>query len=151
MDEVHDAIDLHQQIERWSRFSASSLTFAQYVVGGSLATSFIQKSLSPEIVGVLGVIVVGASIASQRYRPDVRSRAAALRRRHLQHILREAEDLQFARKTGHPDAPTELEIVRLLSRGLTEVDRIDLDASDANEQHPPKEDKPPESASKERH
>jgi len=92
------------------------------------------------------VIVVAASITLQRYRPDVRLRAAALRRRSLEHLLREAEDLQFAQKTVQPDAPTEFEIARLLSRGLSEVDRMDLGATDASEQHAPKNDRPAEPA-----
>jgi hypothetical protein len=40
-----------------STWSARSLTFGQYVIGGVLASSFVQQKTTPQIIGVFGVLV----------------------------------------------------------------------------------------------
>src|SRR5438067_5525827 len=47
-----------ESIARWNGRADGSLVFGQYIIGGVLASSFIQQSLSPQLIGVLGVLVL---------------------------------------------------------------------------------------------
>ena len=76
-----------QSLARWSRWSANFLTFGQYVIGGVMATSFVQKALSPEIVGIFGVLVVVASLfetalSSRRQRAEHGPKSGPIGRPH---------------------------------------------------------------------
>jgi hypothetical protein len=111
----------------WNRSANSLLTFGQYIVGGVLATSFVQDSLDSRIVGLLGVLVLASSLVHQYYRPDLVARSAAERYVQLRVLIRQAEDEIFARRSETTDAKSVLEVRRLLTAGLEAIDYGELD------------------------
>lgn len=68
------ALDRQESLAKWNSRAAASLTFGQYIVGGVLASSFVQESLTPQVVGLLGVLVLISSLIHQRYRPDLQGK-----------------------------------------------------------------------------
>jgi hypothetical protein len=79
-------------MERTNRWSGHLLTFGQYVIGGVLASSFVQQALTPAAVGFLGVLVLLASLIKQQFHPDVRASQAAQTVSKLRALIRYAED-----------------------------------------------------------
>jgi hypothetical protein len=75
-----------------STWSARSLTFGQYVVGGVLASSFVQTKISPPLIGALGVLVLLASLITQHYHPEVSAQVASQKAEQLESLIRESED-----------------------------------------------------------
>ncbi len=114
-----------KKLEREAFISNSSNTLlivGQYVVGGTLASSFIQQSLSPQIIGSLGVVVLVASVFHQRFRPDIRAGINGAKARYLRSALRKVEDDMAARKSGEENIPSEPIIISELSKALDKVD-----------------------------
>lgn len=112
-------------LARRSRWSANSLTFGQYVIGGVMATSFVQKSLSPEIAGIFGVLVVVASVLKQHYNPDVNAQNAAQRANQFEALIRQSEDrLVVIETTAEPAADDPALLLELLERISAELTRI---------------------------
>ena len=125
--DARQARQKQQSLARWSRWSANSLTFGQYVIGGVMATSFVQKSLSPEIVGVFGVLVVAASLLKQHYHPDINAQNAAQRAGQLEALIRQSEDrLVVIETTMEPAADDPALVLELLERVSAELTRITL-------------------------
>ncbi|NMP04646.1 hypothetical protein HHE94_18245 [Pseudoalteromonas arctica] len=94
--EIKAELKRQQSIAKWQGFSATSLTFSQYIVGGVLTTSFIQDTLSSQIVGLLGLLVLISSLIHQHFRPDLKSRFAKERIVILRSLVRSVEDQLFA-------------------------------------------------------
>jgi hypothetical protein len=92
---LNDARTERDRLKKWStvnRVSSNSLIFGQYVIGGVMATSFIQKSLSPEIIGIFGVIVFTSSVIKQHYRPEVIAETSSRKASQLDALIRQSED-----------------------------------------------------------
>jgi hypothetical protein len=86
----------------WASFINGMLIAAQYLVGATLASSFIQKTLSPNLTGTLGVLVVVASTIQQRYTPEVTAATAKIRAARLRRIIVLSEnDLVEASENGN--------------------------------------------------
>lgn len=92
LDEARAARLKEQNAARVYTFASHALTFGQYVIGGVLASSFVQEALSPKIVGVFGVLVLIASLIKQQYHPDVSAKQASIKAAQLQALIRETED-----------------------------------------------------------
>lgn len=111
-------------------WASTVLRFGQYVIGGILATAFVRDTLTPNTVGLLGVLVLMASLIHQHFRPDVTLQECRGRLYRLRRVARRAED-EWARTQKHlSNAKTEEEIATMLSRGLNEVDRLELTGGD---------------------
>lgn len=126
MNEIREALQHQKFIEQRNKWASSLLTFGQYVIGGILASSFIQQSLAQETVGFLGVFVLLSSIIHQRYRPDIKVRGAKERIFKLRVLIRRAEDELTALQSGSDMALSELEIIKILSKGLAEIDESEI-------------------------
>jgi hypothetical protein len=111
---------------KWSRCASALLTFAQYVIGGILASSFVQKSLTSDTVGFLGVTVLFSSLVHQRYRPDVQFRCAKGRAANLRNLIRVAEDDLFAIREQRDGAPTVFDIRKRISECLARIDDSEI-------------------------
>jgi len=112
---------------RWNSRSAISLAISQYVVGGTLATSFIQSTLPEQAVGFLGLIVLLASIVYQRFRPDLRTSSARRRVAALKAVIRRAEDGLFEIREAFADAPTIQAIRKEVTNVLIQVEHSELE------------------------
>jgi hypothetical protein len=126
LNEARDVLQRQETIVRWYCRAAALLTFSQYIVGAILATSFVQESLPREIVGFLGVLVLGSSLVHHRYRPDIQSRDARQRAAQLRTVIRTAEDALFEIGKGKQGAPSLIKIRKMVSVGLTKIEAIEL-------------------------
>ena len=116
---------------KWSRFTAHSLTFAQYVIGGVLASSFIQQKTSPQIIGALGVLVLIASLLTQHYHPELAAQKADDKAQRLQVLIRQAEDaivVASASRIEDRDDPTPM--LDILEAFSSEVNRITTEGAE---------------------
>ena len=126
LNEARRYLQRQEAISRWNSRAATSLTFSQYVVGGILATSFVQESLPREVVGFLGLLVLIASLIHHRYRPDIYARCARQRAMQLRALIRKAEDALYTLRSGKPDPPSLLKIRKMVSQELAEIEASEL-------------------------
>lgn len=126
MQEARRALERQRELATTHRIAGSLLTFGQFVVGGLLASSFLQDKLSKEMIGGLGLLVLASSLIRQHYRPEIQYIGARQRAAKLKALIREAEDAQFAAREGSPGALPDHEIRLLLSQGLTQVEESEL-------------------------
>jgi hypothetical protein len=113
-----------ERLARLSRWANNSLFFGQYVIGGAMATSFIQKTLSPTIVGVFGVLVVVASLVKQHYHPETNAQSASQRASQLDTLIRQGEDRLVVIETTIQNGDDPALFLELLERISTEISRI---------------------------
>jgi hypothetical protein len=125
IDEAREILQSQEGYEKRNRWSAGSLSFGQYVIGGILATSFVQESLSPQIVGFLGVLVLVSSLINQRFRPDLKATGARIRVAKLRAVVRKAETDLAALRSEHQEAPSLYSISEHILNGLAEVDQLE--------------------------
>jgi hypothetical protein len=110
---------------RWSRWSANSLTFGQYIIGIVMGTAFVQKTLSPNIIGIFGVLVVVSSALKQHYHPEATAQIAVQRAYDLESLIRQSEDrLVVIETTVDRDADDPALVLELLERISAEISRI---------------------------
>lgn len=137
---LNDAKAARRQEEssaKLSRILSGALTFAQVVIGGVLASSFVQESLPPKTVGVFGVLVLIASLVKQQYHPEVDAEQARQRASKLRILIRRSEDelatidTRSARGKDRPDALIDLR--NRISLGLTEIENLEAGASQLQE------------------
>jgi len=82
----------------------------------------VQQSLSKEIIGVLGVLVLASSLIRQHYRPDLQLAGARERATKLKATIREVEDFIYMREEGQPNAPQPQEIRKILRDALGKIE-----------------------------
>ena len=108
------------------KLASNSLVFGQYVIGGAMTTSFMQKQLSSETVGIFGLLVLISSIIRQHYHPERAAQEASARAAKLKILHREGEDqLAIINSTVSQDHenPTEmLALLTSLSKGLKGIE-----------------------------
>jgi hypothetical protein len=126
IDEVQKFLQKQESLARRNQLASSLLVFGQYVIGGALASSFVQESLSRQIVGTLGVLVLLSSLIHQRYRPDIKIRGARDRVLKLRSLIRYAQDEYNSNRIGRTGADSLDKIIRRLSRGLTEIEATEV-------------------------
>jgi hypothetical protein len=124
LSQTRDAYKREKRNARISGWASGLLVFGQYVVGVVLTSSFISETFSPQLIGLLGLVVLISTTLHQRYRPDLSARIAKAKACWLLTAVHKAEDsLEFI-KQGLPNAPKEENIIKMLSRHL---DRIEDD------------------------
>ena len=106
-------------------WASNLLRFSQYVIGGVLATAFVRDNLSPNNVGLLGVLVLMASLIHQHFRPDTTLQECRFRVFRLRRTLRRVEDEYAAATNSGDGSKTEAYFAAILSRALNENDRLD--------------------------
>jgi hypothetical protein len=92
LEEVRTIWRRQRRTASWASFINGLLVAAHYLVGATLASSFVQRSLSPNLTGTLGLVVVIASTIQQRYTPDLVASTARERAGTLQSAVLDAED-----------------------------------------------------------
>jgi hypothetical protein len=90
--EARSARDAQEGAAKVASISNNALTVAQYVIGGVLASSFVQESLSPKWVGLLGVLVLIASLVKQQFHPELNAEDARKKVSRLKALIRTSED-----------------------------------------------------------
>jgi hypothetical protein len=114
---------------RISSWSSNLLTVAQYVIGGVLASSFVQESLTPKWVGALGVLVLVASLFKQQFHPEIDAEQARKKSAQAVSLVRSSEDrlaildAKTANGDDHSDAMVTL--MTEITQGLNEIENPD--------------------------
>lgn len=115
-----------QSASKSSKRTANLLAIGQYIVGGVLASSFIQESLTPKLVGGLGVLVLVASLFRQHFHPEIISEDARKRASQLQALIRTSEDrlsiLDAKTATGQDHSDAMISLMEQLTQRLTEIE-----------------------------
>jgi hypothetical protein len=112
------------------------LTFGQFIVGGLLASSFLQQALSKELVGTLGLFVLASSLVRQHYKHEFRSSLAKSRAAKLRNAVRQVEDQLELKRSGDMHAARPEELRSLLRSILAEVEVTGAITSMPNSQAP---------------
>ena len=124
--EAKNALRRQRRLSTAYRSAGSLLTFSQVVIGGVLTSSFVQQSLSKDLVGILGLIVLAASLVRQYSRPEVLFIGARQRAAQLKALIRDAEDQVSFSKEGVPDALPPHRIQKMITDGLRLIDEAEL-------------------------
>lgn len=128
LKQIDTAKNKEQRLSRAFTWSSNLLTFAQYVVGGVLATSFIQQKLSPNLIGFFGLIVLVSSIIKQHYHPEVKAKVASQKAAKLQTLIRDSEDkIAALHADGNTDPKEFLTIASQISAALAKIDHADAE------------------------
>ena len=128
LQEIKEAIEHHKRIRQASHIATSTLTFGQYIVGGILASSFVQNGFPPQMVSILGLLVLLSSFIQHHFRPDIHLRASTERLARLKALLRHAEDdLVSGEESGDPKHfELELKVLRRITNGLCSIDILEI-------------------------
>jgi hypothetical protein len=126
LNEAKEAMDDQSGSARISRISDTLLTVGQYVIGGVLASSFVQESLSPKSVGLLGVLVLVASLVKQQFHPELKAEDARKRASKLQGLIRTSEDqltiLDAKIAGGQDQSDAMISLLTQITQRLTEIE-----------------------------
>jgi hypothetical protein len=124
--EAKEAMDDQSVSARISKISDTLLTVGQYVIGGVLASSFVQESLSPKSVGLLGVLVLVASLVKQQFHPELKAEDARKRASKLQGLIRTSEDqltiLDAKIASGQDQSDAMIALLTQITHRLTEIE-----------------------------
>jgi hypothetical protein len=140
IEEARDAFRGQTSSAKWSGRSGNLLTVGQYIIGGLLASSFVQESLSPRLVGSLGLLVLLASLIKQHFHPEASAETACKKAAQLKGLIRTSEDqlaildAKIASGQDHTDAM--ISLLMTITERLTEID-----TPEAIEQRPELPDK----------
>jgi hypothetical protein len=130
LEQIERAKKTQQRLSNAFTWSSNLLTFAQYVVGGVLATSFIQQKLSANLIGFFGLIVLISSIVKQHYRPEVKAKLAIQKTAKLQALIRDSEDkVAQLRAMGTIEPKEFLDLASQISATLSKIDHADAELS----------------------
>lgn len=126
LQEARDMLRRQRSIAQSNRWISASLIIGQYIIGGLLASSFVQESLKPHTVGLLGLLVLVSSLLFQHFRPDIRLRGALARSLNLKNLIRVGENEIHAIRTNQPQAPTAYELGKRISDELSRIEASEL-------------------------
>jgi hypothetical protein len=105
---------------------AGLLSFAQYIVGGILASSFVQQKSTPDLIGALGVFVLLASLLTQKYHPEVSGQTSSLLALKLDAVIRRTEDRMVIIEAKATDADDPQQFLEELERLTAEINEISM-------------------------
>jgi|GEM_PF-4953880 len=129
LDELKSKLSNLKWVRVFSSASASFLTFSQYVIGGLLASSFIQESLSNNMIGLMGVLVLLSSLVHQRFRPDIQAEWARMRVTKARKLIREIEDRIFELENERDGAEDVFAIRTAATNALSALDDAELEGA----------------------
>jgi len=121
LEEVQQEYSRQRASVKTYKWMNGFLTIGQYIIGGLLASSFIQQSLSPHMVGFLGLLVLLSSLIYQHFRPDLKLRGAVERSAILHSAILDAEDDLYEMKINSPKAISIEDFRRTMSAVLSVV------------------------------
>jgi hypothetical protein len=126
LNEVTLAVRAQEGTAKAARISNILLTVGQYVIGGVLASSFVQESLSPKWVGLLGVLVLIASLVKQQFHPELNAEDARKKASQLKALIRTSEDqlaiLDAKMASGKDHSDALIALLTQITRRLNEIE-----------------------------
>jgi hypothetical protein len=127
--EAHAEINRQLRSARAHRIAAVLLVSAQFIVGGLLASSFVQQSLDKTVVGVPGVVVLTSSLIRQYYKPELEQEGSRARALRLRAVVREVEDAINLRTEGKLDTAAAQVLTKQIRVALAEVEAAEIQSS----------------------
>ena len=125
-DEAAESLKGQLSRRKNSKRAATWLTVAQYIIGGVLASSFVQETLDPKWVGGLGVLVLVASLFKQQFHPEIDAQDAHRKASQLRALIRSSEDdlavLDAGIAMGQDHSDAMIELMKRMTKGLTEIE-----------------------------
>jgi hypothetical protein len=129
LNEARDALASQMSSARTTKIVSNILIFVQVVIGGVLATSFIQKQ-NPTILSLLGIVVLIATLLRQAYHPEVGAQQSKLKVDKLRSLIRSSENKLLAidaRSTKGEDRTDDLlRMTDELTDKLNEIENSEL-------------------------
>jgi hypothetical protein len=116
-----------ERVARWAGRANGLLIFGQVVIGGVLATSFVQSQIDQELIGLFGLLVLVSSLIHQQFRPDMKSRNARRRVYKLRHLLRDAEDIIFDIQRGAVGVTSIEQLRKRVTARLSQVEQTEVE------------------------
>lgn len=126
--EAREVLRQQYNLAKAHRVGGGSLTFGQFIVGGLLASSFVQDHTSKTLVGLLGLLVLASSIIRQHYKPESSSIAARERAVTLKAVIRYVEDQLYFNRQGLDQAVSPWHLRGILTQALNELDMAEAQA-----------------------
>ena len=123
LKELKELFQRQQFVSDLNSWADSSLTFGQYIIGGLLASSFVQESVPKQVIGMLGVLVLLSSLIRQRYRPDIKAFAAKRRAVALYLFILKIGDSLYEIEKGLDSAPTVFSIRKRVTDFISEIEK----------------------------
>jgi hypothetical protein len=114
-------------VERWAGRANGLLLFGQVVIGGVLASAFVQDHIDKKMIGLLGLLVLVSSLVHQQFRPDLKQRGARRRVARLRQLLREAEDSIFEIQRKSPSAEPVEVIRKRVTQQLSRIEQSEVE------------------------
>ena len=105
--------------------SSNSPAFGQYIVGGILATSFVQENMAEVVVSFLGVLVLVSALIREQFKPDQQKAIASKVELVLKEQQRSVEDQYANLKVLSVDEKMLLKFSQKVSRILNNVEKIE--------------------------
>jgi len=122
LTDIRVELEMQEVLAKWNSKADGLLIFGQYIIGGVLASSFIQQSLSANFIGLLGVLVLFSSLVRQKFRSDIKAEAAKAKVKLLKQLIREIEDDLYALKTNHETAISMFDIRKKVTTKLSDIE-----------------------------
>lgn len=127
IQEAQESLKFQNNSEKTNTWATNSLVIGQYIVGGLLASSFIQNTLTKDLIGFLGLLVLASALIHQRFRPDLRAQGSKQRAFRLRSLIRDVEIDLAALKAGANDAPQLIDIIKKVSIILEKIEKSEQD------------------------
>lgn len=112
---------IYSVVYHWSE---RLFTFTQYVVGGALTSSFVKQQLSPQFIGVSGLIVVIVSALNQKLNPGSNAQTASQQADQLDSLVHEIEDQMIVIQTTRTDDEDPKPLNDLSRKVTSEIGKI---------------------------
>jgi hypothetical protein len=132
LSEVESMLSNAENQKNLYRYASASLVFAQFVVGGVLASSFIARNLNETIVGVLGLLVLASSLVNQHFRPDLLHKVEAQKVYRLRTLKRWTEDQLYEATRGPVNDDQISEIRKKVTTSLEQIEQTELQFLEAD-------------------
>jgi hypothetical protein len=128
LTDAREAYAAEKSSARSTKTVSNILIFVQVIVGGVLATSFVQHQ-DPTIVALLGIVVLVATLVRQAYHPEVNAQQSKLKSAKLLGVIRASEDELVAvdakSTKGEDRTDTLIAMTAELTKKLNEVENSD--------------------------
>ena len=123
MAEVGSKIRSEARKERWYRRSAVLLRVAQYVVGGALASNYVQTAFGTGELAIVGLLVLMSSLLDQAFHPETRAADARIKNSRLAQLKRESGLMWVRYQDPATEKPDIEPLLSLLTEGLNELEQ----------------------------
>jgi hypothetical protein len=130
IDEIRKEAEEQESDKRWFGRMNFSLQLAQGLVGAVMTSSVVHDSITipKQATGVLGLLVLAATLMHQLIRPDLKRQCAQGRATALRSLLRVAQqEIALIERSGAEDYPRIERLCRLVRGSMDRIDQSYVD------------------------